>query len=396
MRTRLILAVLSVCIFFGSTSGQTVEELIEEIQFLKEKVYLLEKQVKKLQQAEQINSNHEKSTAPMRLTSTPVLTSPSIIKDYPTPTPNPTLQQNSKLPEKLPEIEILSLVRTDLFGNTDFKFSSTFLRKIEIAFAGKINDWIGFKVELDPARPNDPFRRTFMQFTPHKYVDVRVGQEKAPLGMEELMKTSRIPFADRSDVSDRFAPAEELGLITYFGSDKIKLGFSLTDGRKRQKIENQRDDNDSKDITGRIAFAPLDWVELGVARMDGRFGTGELKRNRTNLSFRFADRNNVNAFLYGEYFNADDGAVSSDAFHVAVGKGFKLKSKYIDTIVPALRYEILEQDGPAELLDELEQVTFGLNFWLQRFSAKVAVNYIKDLKNDGFRDQWRFLYQFSF
>ncbi len=393
MKIRLMMFGFFVWMLAPSASAQTLKDLVKEIGFLKKRISSLEQEVGRLQQREEINHNSQMNTAAIQLTAISKLTPLPAQKDYPKLILQPAAKP--QLPDKLPNIEVLFLTRTDLFKDTDFKHSSTFLRKVEIGFSGKINDLIGFRVEVDPVKPNDPFRRTFIQFTPHKYIDLRVGQEKAPLGMEELMRTSRVPFADRSDVSDRFAPAEELGVVAYLGNDKLKLGFSVTDGRKRQKTENQRDNNDFKDITERLVFKPVNWVELGFARMDGRVGPDKLERNRTNISFRLGDRNNIN-FLYGEYFNAKDGEVESDAFHVAAGKGFKLNNPYIDTIVPAFRYEKLTQEGPPELLDELKQITFGLNFWLQRYDAKVVVNYLKDLKSNGFKDQWRFLYQVSF
>ncbi|MEC4682036.1 MAG: porin [Nitrospirota bacterium] len=370
MKIRLMMFGFFVWMLAPSASAQTLDDLVKEIEFLKERISSLEQEVGRLQQREEINHNSQMNTAAIQLTAISKLTPLPAQKDYPKlilkPVPKP------QLPDKLPNIEILFLTRTDLFENTEFKHSSTFLRKIEIGFSARINDWIGFRVEVDPVKPNDPFRRTFIQFTPHKYVDLRVGQEKAPLGMEELMRTSRVPFADRSDVSDRFAPAEELGVVAYLGNDRLKLGFSVTDGRKRQKIESQRDDNDLKDFTGRLAFKPLNWVELGIARMDGRVGTDKLERNRTNISFRLGDRNNIN-FLYGEYFNAEDGEVESDAFHVAAGKGFKLNNPYIDTIVPAFRYEKLTQEGRLNFSMNLNKLPLDLIFGLNDTVPKLSL-----------------------
>lgn len=295
----------------------------------------------------------------------------------------------------LPQIEILFQVRTNLFENKEAGNTSTYLRKAEIGFSGRINRWMDFKIELDPARPNDPFRRTFIRFTPSEFVDIRYGQEKAPIGMEELMRTSRIPFVDRSAVNDRFAPAEELGMIVYLGSEPVQLGVAITDGRGRQTTANQRDDNTFKDVTGRLAYRPREWIELGGARMDGRTGSDEQKRNRTNLSLRLGDPDNLQ-FVYGEYYRAVDGAVTSDAYHAAAGKGIRIHHPLLEWIVPAVRFEQITQDGPAHLLDELSLLTVGINLWFTNYGAKIQINYVKDIKTDGLKDHWRFQYQIRF
>jgi hypothetical protein len=358
-----------------------------DVQKMKETVARLELELQKLKEARRSLSQNELQRTPDVLSSASATGLANTVLGR-TANPNP------QAPENKISIEILSLFRTDIFRNPSYKFSSTYLRKIEITFNGRVNDWIDLKVELDPVKPNDPFRKVYARFTPYKYLDVRVGQEKAPLGMEELMRSSRIPFADRSEVSDRYAPAEELGVIVYAGTDQYKLGLALTDGHKRQKIETQRDDNNFKDVTASFNYRAADWIELGVARMDGRTGVAENTRQRTNVSFKLGDKDNFN-FAYGEYFRAKDGPVISDAFHLNAGMGVKVDSPFLESLVPALRYEQVKQSGPSNLIDEIDQVTVGVNFWLKQYSAKVAVNYIKDLKNSGQRDQWRLLYQIS-
>lgn len=88
------------------------------------------------------------------------------------------------------------------------------LAEIEAALGikSRIAPRTDFSLELDPVRPDDPFRRTYVRTAAHERLHIKVGLEKAPIGLEELMPTAQVPFVDRSDVSDRFAAAEELGV----------------------------------------------------------------------------------------------------------------------------------------------------------------------------------------
>jgi hypothetical protein len=60
---------------------------------------------------------------------------------------------------------------------------------------------------------NDPFRRTYVRLSHLSRPHVKVGLEKAPIGIEQLTANGQIPFVDRSEVTDRFAAADEMRLV---------------------------------------------------------------------------------------------------------------------------------------------------------------------------------------
>lgn len=53
-------------------------------------------------------------------------------------------------------------------------------------------------------------------------------------------------------------------------------------------------------------------------------------------------------------------------------------------IVPAIRFERIVQRGPQKLLDELTQMTFGVNFWFAKYRHKFQINYLKDFLQVSF------------
>ena len=69
-----------------------------------------------------------------------------------------------------------------------------------------------FSLEADFARPHDILRRTYSLLTHVSWLHLKLGMEKTPIGLDELNSTAEIPFVDRSEVSDRFSTAEDIGV----------------------------------------------------------------------------------------------------------------------------------------------------------------------------------------
>ncbi len=139
------------------------------------------------------------------------------------------------------------------------------LRKAELGVKGHIAPHVDFSLELDPVRSNDPFCRTYIRLSHWDRLHVKLGLEKAPIGLEELTPTAQLPFVDRSQVSDRFAAAEELGVHFESRWERGLFQFALTNGGRRLL----RDDYKQKDLTARAVWALRPWLSMGVANLAG-------------------------------------------------------------------------------------------------------------------------------
>ena len=147
---------------------------------------------------------------------------------------------------------------------------------------GHIGPHTDFSLELDPVKSGDPFRRTYIRLSYLPRLHVKLGLEKAPIGLEELLSTASLPFVDRSEVNDRFAAAEELGVHLESRWDQWLLQFSVTNGGRRLL----RDDTDAKDFSGRIVWAPVAWVSAGVATLQGEHGPNSEQWDRYNAELK--------------------------------------------------------------------------------------------------------------
>ena len=279
-------------------------------------------------------------------------------------------------------------VRADFPENDPARTSTFFLRKAELGFRAHVAQHTDLLLELDPVRPADPFRRTYVRLSHLPRLHLKLGLEKAPVGLEELLSSARIPFVDRSEVSDRFAAAEEVGIHLDSRWDSWLVQVSVTNGGRRLL----RDDNDHKDVSARAVWAPTAWFSVGVAGLRGRTGPEEQERTRSNAEIKLGSEESG---FQGEFFEAKDGDVRSTAFYVAGFHALPLDLELLSDVQPVLRYEHLDrEDGVAE--NELRLLTVGASLFLDGHGSKFQVNYLWDLRSGFDRNELRVQYQADF
>ncbi|MGH9794934.1 MAG: porin [Candidatus Acidiferrales bacterium] len=286
-----------------------------------------------------------------------------------------------------PRFDVLLQARGDFFADTA-RNDSFFLRKAEIGVKGRITENVDFVIELDPVRANDAFRRTYIRLSHFERLHVKLGLEKAPLGLEELTSSAQIPFVDRSEVNDRFAPAEELGVHLESHWEKWLLQFSVSNGSRRLA----RDDNNQKDVTGRVVWGPTHWFSVGGAVQSGTNGPASLARDRYNAELKLGS--NLSGFQ-AEFYRAQDASLWSSAFYTSAFWAFATRREWITHVQPVIRYEHVGRSD-RDALQELRLLTFGFSLLFQQHRSKFQLNYLKDLHTGSFKDALRAQYQVEF
>jgi hypothetical protein len=255
------------------------------------------------------------------------------------PAKAPGLNSPSKLPaseaknflKTPPRIDLL--LQAGYYHFEDNSLNSTFImRKAEIGFKGHISPFVDYCVELDFARAPtfDPYRRTYLRLSHWEHMHVKVGMEKAPIGIEELSSSGQVPFVQRSEVTDRFSAAEEMGVFLESNWSQWMFQASLTNGGRRLF----RDDNKRKDFTARAVWAPLPNLSFGVATLQGATGATSQDRVRYQAEMRYGPNQSQGATA--EYYRAKDGLVWSDGFYVSGYWAYPIKSGWF-TPHPARR-----------------------------------------------------------
>lgn len=276
-----------------------------------------------------------------------------------------------------PRVDVLLQTRYDHFADQT-RLNTFFLRKAEVGFKGHVSKNVDFSLEVDLVRTqaNDPYRRTYIRFTHLKRLHLKAGMEKAPLGLEELTSTGQIPFVDRSEVSDRFSAAEELGIFSESTWDHFMFQASVTNGGRRL----HRDDNRRKAVTARAVWAPTANFSLGAATMQGETGPQVVDRDRYNVEAKYGANNIQGA--QGELYRAKDGSVWSTAFYVQAYWAFPLKKGLLTHLMPVARYEHIERDDHNRGA-ELRLVTLGGGLLFNENKSKLQLNWLKDVRDDS-------------
>jgi len=286
-----------------------------------------------------------------------------------------------------PRFDVLMQVRADAYRDAT-RIDTFRLRKAEVGIKGHIARGADYSIELDPVRSSDPFRRTYIRLTPHGRLHVKLGLEKAPLGLEELTSSAQIPFVDRSEVSDRFSAAEELGIHVESRWSGWMWQLSVTNGGRRLLT----DDNENKAVTGRLVWAPSSWLSLGVASMQGRAGQESRDRNRYNVEGKLGS--NLSG-MQAEFYRARDADVRSSAFYTAAFWAFPTERGWLTHVQPVLRYEHIDRSDRSRG-DELRLFTSGVSVLFDEHHSKLQINYLWDAHTRGRRNEWRAQYQVEF
>jgi hypothetical protein len=305
--------------------------------------------------------------------------------DIQPPRRSPALNTPPKLPpsseagfrKEPPRVDVLVQTRFDHFADTN-RNSTFFLRKAEVGVKGHVARHIDFSLELDPARApvNDPFRRTYIRLSHLSRLHVKVGLEKAPIGLEELTANGQIPFVDRSEVTDRFAAAEEMGLFLESTWDRWMFQASVTNGGRRLL----RDDNRQKDFTARAVWAVREKLSFGVSTLQGRAGADAQDRIRYNVEAKYGTDNLRGA--QAEYYRAKDGEIWGDAFYVAAFWAKPVSSDWLTHVQPVARYESIDRSHHNPV-DELRLVTVGVSLLFQELRAKLQMNWLSDVRRNS-------------
>jgi phosphate-selective porin OprO/OprP len=109
----------------------------------------------------------------------------------------------------------------------------------------------------------------YADFRVRPYINVRVGQFKQPFSREEMMSDNLTDFVERSVINE-LSPSRDIGVMAFGTLFERIVGYqvSVSNGTG----EDAADNNDAKDVAGRLVVAPfrttkLAWVknlELGA------------------------------------------------------------------------------------------------------------------------------------
>jgi phosphate-selective porin len=133
--------------------------------------------------------------------------------------------------------------------------------------------WLTYKIQYDfvgrnITGTNSPdLRDLYLDLAKNKAAAVRLGQFKAPFGIQELTSSGNQQFVDRSITSVEFAPSRQIGAMLHGATGKSKFGYEvgLFNGNGRNRPSN---DNDGYMYAARVHFDPAGEYKLSESAVE--------------------------------------------------------------------------------------------------------------------------------
>ncbi|HOK79930.1 MAG TPA: porin [bacterium] len=255
------------------------------------------------------------------------------------------------------------------------------IKRARIGLSGKVIDNVTFKIEFDATKgkDNDLLTDAWIKLAYFPQFNITLGQFKLPFSEEYNISSSAIDTIERSLPVNSMATEYDKGIMFdgNFANGKIYYGVSLTNGTGGNKSE----DNDDKDVTGRIVFAPwagserpASGLKFGYGYQTGKQDTGANQKDRTRNDFMLKyDYKNFK--LLTEYIDQEEKAVSSTTKKNGwfVQCAYNIPLEHNKSIEPVVKYEVYD---PNTKVSKNTQTIFtaGFNLYLNKLT-KISTNY---------------------
>lgn len=126
-------------------------------------------------------------------------------------------------------------------------------RRARLGMKGKVAKDFGYKAEIDFANEGVAFKDVFMNYTGIDGTEIRIGHFKPAFSMEELTSANDITFIERSSVVGSFSTGEQIGA----GFFTHGQNWSAAAGMFNDDAGVGSSDDEAWSIAGRITATPV-------------------------------------------------------------------------------------------------------------------------------------------
>ncbi|MBI4436669.1 MAG: hypothetical protein HY590_04580 [Candidatus Omnitrophica bacterium] len=270
------------------------------------------------------------------------------------------------------------------------------IRRSEISLKGKIaeKEPIDYTIMVDPSQVTESSsataRKSILQdafftlgYIPHHTLDI--GQYKVGIGEEGTRSSTKIDTIERAFISRTFGDQRDIGVRLNGKWSYLDYNVGVFNGSG----QNQADANDQKDVAGRVVVRPLkDWelfkgFEVGASGYHRPTHGTTLAKKRLGYEARYEYKD---FSLKGEYMTGQGTAAHTDAENRTLANGYygQIGYYFLPKLQGVLKYEGYDPNEEASD-DKVEETTVGLNYFIDKYYAKVQLNYIH--KNEETEDE---------
>lgn len=299
-------------------------------------------------------------------------------------------------------------------------------RRARLGMKGQLTEDVGYRAEFDFANEGVSFKDVYMNYTGVDGVEIRAGNFKPPMGLEESGSSNYLTFIEPSSVTSSFLTGEIIGLAAFGGGEN----WSLAGGIFNDDPGIQSSDDEAINLTGRVTFAPVNnenaTLHLGAAAsrrtpddanetfdFDAYAENALQSADSVSAVITNADRADLYGLeaaalwgpvsLQGEYFrvNVDDAAGRDPSFDGGYGalswivtgerRPYSAREGTFGRVVPdhpldpagggwgavelAARYSTLDLNDSGITGGQMDNITAGINWYLAKH-VRLMANYI--------------------
>lgn len=287
-------------------------------------------------------------------------------------------------------------------AESTFKF-----RRARIGVRGRLfEDWTYyFMLETSPfigGVGSAYLMDAFVTWDKYNWARIAVGSYKQPFGLEVQTACNALITIDRAIVSDQLVvPQRDYGISVWGGNVNTRLNYAVA--IMNGSGLNQVDNNNKKDIVGRVTYKLFDFMTIGGSYRYGYPKLNNDEDSRTTYGGEILLEFN-NLHIQGEYIH-DEGAYDPGADTGCGSEPLALGDKrdgaygmiWYDTkwnLQPVFKYEFFDQD--LDLKDVpyrySERMTLGLNYYFNK-AIRLQVNYQANIETVINEDNDKFLAQ---
>lgn len=161
------------------------------------------------------------------------------------------------------------------------------VRRVRLGLAGNLAPRIGWNVSGElTAEP--VLRNAFVAIRVAKHLTVRVGQANPIASLERGSSPLVLELIDRSHVTNELTGPLDVG-VTLFNAEPYRRWLSYALNVNNGAGFNRSDNNDAKDVSGRIAITPPAARHLTVVASGTRGEQPTGRRERASVGFDYND-----------------------------------------------------------------------------------------------------------
>jgi len=268
---------------------------------------------------------------------------------------------------------------------TDPKPSNTFkFKRARVGLTGNIPYDFSYYAVMEnsafvSATGNPYMLDAFISYKRFKWAKVSVGSFKQPFGMEVNTACSKLYTIERSYASDQFiAPQRDMGVMILGGTNETfaKYAVAIMNGRGL----GIKDNNNKKDLVGRLTIKPLEFLRLGGSFRYG-FPTADSLERITyagEIEFKYSGFTLQAEYIadQGDYNRAAGGGCGADPLTLGEDRnGMYVQAMYMTNfnLEPVVKFELFDSDLNSENTEQT-LITFGANYFFNDM-VRLQANY---------------------